>query len=146
MDGDVFYEIRGYLPGRHSTRLVPQKGYTLYSGQRAGAGPGVWTADWKTRTVPRTGTWKRRWSTQIPLTGDTLIAAGVPLRSTFTLGQLSSTYAGRQGGLLWTASTKDGAKIAELRLPAQPVWDGLAAAHGQCFLSLRDGTVMCLGE
>ena len=153
LDGDVFYEIRGYLPARHSTRLVPQKGYALYSGQRADSGPGVWKADWKMRTVPRTGTWKQRWSTQIPLTGnalvvagDTIIAAGVPLRSSFTLSQLSATYAGRQGGVLWTASTKDGTKISEIRLPAQPVWDGLSAAHGQCFLTLRDGTVMCLGE
>ena len=80
------------------------------------------------------------------MAGDTIIAAGVPLRSSFTLPQLSATYAGKQGGVLWTASTKDGAKIAELRLPAQPVWDGLSAAHGRCFLSLRDGTVMCLGE
>ena len=153
MDGDVFYEIRGYLPGRHSTRLVPQKGYTLYSGQRAESGAGVWKADWKMRTVPRTGTWKKRWSTQVPLTGnalvvagDTIIAAGVPLQSSFTLPQLSATYAGKRGGVLWTASVKDGAKIAELKLPAQPVWDGLAAAHGQCFLTLRDGTVMCLGQ
>jgi outer membrane protein assembly factor BamB len=153
MDGDVFYEIRGYLPGRHSTSLVPQKGYTLYSGQRAASGPGVWKANWKMRTVPRSGTWKKRWSTQIPLTGnalvvagDTIIAAGVPLHSSFELTQLSATYAGKQGGVLWTASTKNGARIAELKLPAQPVWDGLSAAHGQCFITLRDGTVMCLGE
>jgi len=153
MDGDVFYEIRGYLPGRHSTSLVPQRGYTLYSGQRAASGPGVWKADRKMRTVPRSGTWKQRWSTQIPLTGnalvvagDTLIAAGVPLQSSFQLSQLSATYAGKQGGVLWTASIKDGAKIAELKLPAKPVWDGLAAAHGQCFITLRDGTVMCLAE
>ena len=153
MDGDVFYEIRGYLPGRHSTSLVPQKGYTLFSGQRAESGAGVWRADAKLRTVPRSGAWKQRWSTQIPLTGnalvvagDTIIAAGVPLQSSFELPQLSATYAGKQGGVLWTASTKDGAKIAERKLPAQPVWDGLTAAHGQCFLTLRDGTVMCLGE
>ena len=153
MDGDVFYEIRGYLPGRHSTRLVPQKGYTLYSGQRAKSGAGVWKADWRMRTVPRSGTWRKRWSTQIPLTGnalvvagDTIIAAGVPLRSSFGLAQLSATYAGKQGGVLWAASTKDGTRIAELKLPAQPVWDGLSAAHGQCLITLRDGTVMCLGE
>jgi len=153
MDGDVFYEIRGYLPGRHSTLLVPQKGYALYSGQRVAGGAGVWKANAKLRTVPRSGTWKQRWSTQIPLTGNalvvaggTIIAAGVPLQSSFDLSQLSAAYAGKQGGVLWTASTKDGSKIAELKLSAQPVWDGLSAAHGQCFLTLRDGTVMCLGE
>jgi len=153
MDGDVFYEVRGYLPGRHSTSLVPQKGYALYSGQRAKSGAGVWQANWKLRTVPRSGTWKKRWSTQIPLSGnalvvagDTIIAAGVPLQSSFSLPQLSATYAGKRGGVLWTASTKDGAKLAELKLASQPVWDGLSAAHGQCLLTLRDGTVMCLGE
>jgi len=153
MDGDVFYEIRGYLPARHSTSLVPQKGYALYSGQRAKNGPGVWKADWKTRTVPRFGAWKKRWSTRIPLTGnalvvagDTIIAAGVPLKSSFGLQELSATYAGKQGGVLWTASAKDGAVIAEIKLPAQPVWDGLSAARGQCFLTLRDGSIMCLGQ
>jgi outer membrane protein assembly factor BamB len=153
MDGDVFYEIRGYLPARHSTSLIPQKGYALYCGRRAGGGAGVWKADWKTRTVPRSGAWRKRWSTQIPLTGnalvlagDTIIAAGVPLKSTFDLPELSATYAGKLGGVLWTASAKDGAKIAELKLPAQPVWDGLSAAHGQCIITLRDGSVMCLGN
>ena len=77
--------------------------------------------------------------------GDTILAAGVPLQSTFTLPQLSASYAGERGGVLWTASAKDGTKIAEFQLPAQPVWDGLAAAHGQCFITLKDGTVMCLG-
>jgi outer membrane protein assembly factor BamB len=151
-DGDVFYEVRGYLPGRHSTRMVPQKGYTLFSGQRAtGSGAGVWKANPKTRTVPRTGSWRTRWSQQIPLSGnalvvagDTLIAAGVPLKPTFQMPELSAAYAGKQGGLLWTASAADGSKIAELKLPAQPVWDGLSVAHGQCFVTLRDGTVMCL--
>ncbi len=154
MDGDVFYEIRGYFPGRHSTTMSPGKGFTLYSGQRAtGGGEGVWKADRRQRTVPRSGEWKKRWSTQIPLTGnamvvagETIIAAGVPLKPAFTVPELSETLAGRQGGVLWTASVKDGAKIAELKLSAQPVWDGLCVAHGQAFIALRDGTVMCLGE
>ena len=152
MDGDVFYEIRGYLPGRHSTKLMPQKGYTLYSGQRTLRGAdGAWQADPKLRTVPRSGSWKKRWSTQIPLSGnalvvagDTIIAAGVPLQPSFALRQLSASFAGEQGGVLWTASSKDGTKIAELTLPAPPVWDGLAAARGDCIIALKDGTVLCL--
>jgi outer membrane protein assembly factor BamB len=153
MDGDVFYEIRGYLPGRHSTKMAPQKGFTLYSGRRAGSGAGVWKANPRMRTVPRSGAWKKRWSTQIPLTGnalvvagDTIVAAGVPLRPPFSVPQLSATFAGRRGGVLWTASVKDGARIAEIELPAQPVWDGLSVAHGRCFITLKDGTVMCLGK
>lgn len=154
MDGDVFYEIRGYLPGRHSTKLSPLRGYTLYSGRRAGADTDdAWQADRRLRTVPRSGAWRERWSTQITLTGnalvlagDTILAAGVPLQTTYTFDQLSASYGGRQGGVLWTASATDGAKIAEYKLLAQPVWDGLAAAGGQCFITLKDGTVMCLGS
>jgi outer membrane protein assembly factor BamB len=151
MDGDVFYEIRGYLPGRHSTILNPRKGFTLFSGQRATRGAGAWKANPRMRTVPRSGSWETRWSTQIPLSGNalvvagnTIVAAGVPLRSSFQLPELSASLAGRRGGVLWTASARDGTKIAELKLPAQPVWDGLSAAHRQCFMTLRDGTVMCL--
>ena len=155
MAGDTYYEIRGYLPGRHSTRLIPQKGYTLYSGQRAVAdATGAWQANPRLRTVPRSGSWRRRWSTQIPLTGNalvlagnTILAAGVPLQSTYSLDQLSTSYAGEQGGVLWLASAENGTKIAEYQLPAQPVWDGLAVAHGQCFITLKDGTVLCfLGD
>ncbi|HUT11409.1 MAG TPA: PQQ-binding-like beta-propeller repeat protein [Thermoguttaceae bacterium] len=153
-DEDVFYEIRGYLPGRHSLKLNPLNGYTLYCGRRAGADTdGAWQADRQLRTVPRSGAWRERWSTQIPLTGnalvlagDTILAAGVPLQPTYTFDQLSASYAGQQGGVLWTASATDGTKIAEYELPAQPVWDGLAAAAGQCFITLKDGTVMCLGS
>jgi outer membrane protein assembly factor BamB len=152
MDGDLFYEVRGYLPGRHSVKLVPPQGYTLFCGERATGGAGVWKADWKNRSVPRSGAWRERWSTRIPLTGnalavagDTILAAGVPLEPSFKPPELSETYAGKRGGILWVASVKDGSKIARLALPAQPVWDGLAVAHGRCFLTLRDGTVMCIG-
>ena len=34
VEGDVFYEIRSYLPGRHG-QLRPGRGYTLYSGARS---------------------------------------------------------------------------------------------------------------
>ena len=100
MDEDVFYEIRGYLPGRHSTKLDPLQGYTLYSGRRAGADTdGAWQADRRLRTVPRSGAWRERWSTQIPLTGNALVAGrrhdpgrrrslAADLQAPSTLGQL----------------------------------------------------------
>ena len=40
--------------------------------------------------------------------------------------------------------TNDGEKIASWDLPAPPVWDGLAAARGDCIIALKDGTVVCL--
>ena len=42
-------------------------------------------------------------------------------------------------------STRDGGKLAEGKLPAPPVWDGLAAANGRLFVSRTDGVVSCLG-
>jgi hypothetical protein len=43
-------------------------------------------------------------------------------------------------------STEDGNRISEYKLESEPVWDGVAAAHGELFLSLKCGKVICLGE
>ena len=152
MDGDVFYEVRGYLPGRHSTRMKPQKGYTLFSGVRDGkSAPAARRGKRRQRKVPMFGSWRERWATQIPLTGyalavagDTILVAGVPLRPSYGNTELAKAYAGELGGVLWVAATGDGSKIAELPLPASPVWDGIAVAQERCVLTLKDGTIMCL--
>jgi len=48
-------------------------------------------------------------------------------------------------GEFWLLSAGDGAVIAQRPLPAAPAWEGLAAADGKAYVSLRDGTVVCLG-
>jgi hypothetical protein len=40
-------------------------------------------------------------------------------------------------------SATDGKQLARLDLPAPPVFDGLAAAGGELFLTLEGGRVMC---
>ena len=45
--------------------------------------------------------------------------------------------------MLWAASAADGKKLAAHKLAAAPCWDGLAAANGRLFVSLRNGTVQC---
>ena len=153
VDGDVFYEIRGYLPGRHG-HLRPGEGYTLYSGTKSAA---AWRPPRKGKpvqigtVVPLSRNWEQRWATQIPLSGralivagDTVVAAGVPMEASFGDGELSSSFAGGKGGRIWTARKEDGGKIASRDLPAPPVWDGLAAARGDCIIALKDGTVLCL--
>ena len=52
---------------------------------------------------------------------------------------------GVQGGLLWVLSATDGKKLAECRLDAPPVFDGLAVARGRLYASTTDGKVRCLG-
>jgi outer membrane protein assembly factor BamB len=153
VDGDTFYEIRGYLPGRHG-QLQPSGGYTLYSGMRSAT---AWRPPRKGRpvqlgtVVPLSRNWVQRWSRQIPLSGhalivagDTVLAAGVPMEASFGNAELSSSFAGEKGGRIWAASKADGEKIAARDLPSPPVWDGLAAARGDCIISLKDGTVLCL--
>jgi hypothetical protein len=38
-----------------------------------------------------------------------------------------------------------GERVSELRLGSEPVFDGLAAAYGRLFLSLKNGKLVCLG-
>ncbi|MHC4249628.1 MAG: outer membrane protein assembly factor BamB family protein, partial [Planctomycetota bacterium] len=50
------------------------------------------------------------------------------------------------GGRLLILSTSDGKKLSEQKLPGPPVWDGVAAAYGRLYITLADGTVLCLGN
>lgn len=54
-------------------------------------------------------------------------------------------WRGKQGALLWVVSADTGANLSEYKLAAIPVWDGMIAAHGRLYLSLKDGTVRCMG-
>ena len=51
---------------------------------------------------------------------------------------------GRRGALLWAVATADGERIAEMKLPSLPVFDGMAAANGGLYLATVDGKVICL--
>jgi outer membrane protein assembly factor BamB len=55
-------------------------------------------------------------------------------------------FEGQRGVYLRIIGADDGGKIAEIKLPAMPVFDGLAAAGGRLYVSLRNGTVVCLGK
>ena len=43
-------------------------------------------------------------------------------------------------------SADNGELISESKLKAEPTFDGMAAAHGKLFLSLKNGKLLCLGE
>jgi len=156
VDGDIYYEVRGLSPGRHTRNDDPFQMYRVISGQKLPAGKrGRKTGNTGGGTVPRMGgwgTWARRWTTHIPMAGhaillggDRVAVAGVPMRAGFSLQEIEDAYEGRKDGLLWTLSAADGTPMGEFGLPAPPVWDGLAAAGGRLYLTLKDGTVLCLG-
>ncbi len=50
---------------------------------------------------------------------------------------------GNSGGVLCALSAEDGRQLAEYNLDSIPVHDGMAAAHGRLYLSLRNGTLCC---
>jgi hypothetical protein len=75
------------------------------------------------------------------LAKDHLVLAGPP--DVVAESDPFGAFEGRLGALLWLVSTADGKKVAEYRLSAQPVFDGLIAANRKLYLTLTDGTVCC---
>ncbi len=51
----------------------------------------------------------------------------------------------RKGGLLAVYTKADGKEVAQLPLPSAPVYDALAAAKGRLFVTLRNGSLLCVG-
>ena len=106
------------------------------------------------------------WSESVPfmaramvLTADALFAAGPPAVIDETevylhygdpevqakMQQQIEAFEGRDGAILMAAAKQDGAKLSAYHLDSPPVFDGMAAAGGKLFLSMLDGSVLCLG-
>lgn len=151
-DGSIFYDVRGYAPGRNlkgrGKGMDPTQIYSLHSGKLKD------TAGKEDRNaIPGFGRWEKRWNTPTPLAGhavaasaNTVLVAGVPMLPGYTMEETTASYAGKKGGIAWLLDTKDGAKLQELRFDAPPVWDGIAIAHQSYFICLKDGSVICLSS
>ena len=74
---------------------------------------------------------------------DTIFVAGSP--DVVDPKDPHGAWEGRKGGILAAFAAGDGNKIVEYKLPAPPVWDGMAAAGGQLFISTLDGYIICMG-
>ncbi|MDP6045395.1 MAG: PQQ-binding-like beta-propeller repeat protein, partial [Phycisphaerae bacterium] len=55
-------------------------------------------------------------------------------------------FRGSKGVYLRVVSAADGKKVAEVKLPAMPAFDGMSVAGGNIYLVLRDGSVACFGK
>jgi hypothetical protein len=93
------------------------------------------------------------------VTGDALLVAGPPdvldedaayerpndpqVRA--AIARQDASYEGKHGALLVGFSKDQGRPLSQLKLPAVPVWDGMAAAQGLLFVATRDGAVLCFG-
>ncbi len=49
-------------------------------------------------------------------------------------------------GLLMAISVSDGTELAQYQLDSSPVFDGMAAAYGRLYISMEDGSLLCLTE
>jgi hypothetical protein len=74
--------------------------------------------------------------------GDLLWAAGPP--DTYDASDPFAPFEGKKGAVLATLRSADGKKLSERKLDCPPVFDGMIAAGGSLYLSLRDGSILCL--
>jgi outer membrane protein assembly factor BamB len=58
----------------------------------------------------------------------------------------SDALDGAQGARLWALSAEAGSSRARYQLESPPVFDGMIAAEGRLYLSLKNGTVLCMGD
>ena len=77
------------------------------------------------------------------LAGETLLCAGTP--DVLDPKQPWADYESKRGGVLMVVSAATGKVLAEHKLPAAPVQDGIAVAGGRVYVSLADGSLMCFG-
>jgi outer membrane protein assembly factor BamB len=60
------------------------------------------------------------------------------------LEEQSAALEGQKGALLWVVSASDGSKLTQYNLESPPVWDGMAAAGGRLYISMKNGRILCL--
>ena len=91
---------------------------------------------------------KFRWQKDLPLlgramvlAGDTLFVAGPPDRAL----RSPLAFQGKRGAVLAAVAAADGKPLRQYKLDALPAFDGMAAAGGRLFLTLANGTLLCLG-
>ena len=92
---------------------------------------------------------KGAWSVRIPIRANGLLVASDSLyvAGTRDVVEKDDPWAhveGRKGGVLAVYSKANGEKLADYRLDAPPVFDGLAAAGGRLYLTAVDGRVVCM--
>jgi len=160
-DGTHCYWVEGFpLFINHSYFDPRRSGYTL-SALAVGLSPARTSlADAQTRRRARGAqaksgvTGEEKWRQHIPITGkamamagDVLFVAGEPMKfDDPSYLNYVDAYNGRLGGRLLAVSARDGKELAEYKLDAAPVWDGITVANGQLYIGLTNGTVQCLAS
>ncbi|MBM3334295.1 hypothetical protein FJY63_06505, partial [Candidatus Sumerlaeota bacterium] len=84
-----------------------------------------------------------QWARPVPITVRAMVLADKALFLAGPRVDAGGGPEGREGALLLAVSPTDGADIAQYTLDCAPVFDGMAAANKQLYLSTLDGRVIC---
>ena len=91
----------------------------------------------------------KQWEKAVPLQIRAMVLAGKVL---FVAGLIAEEIDGpdgpdeSRGAALLALSASDGAELGRCSLDSIPVFDGMAAAYGQLYVSMKNGSLLCLGE
>ena len=88
--------------------------------------------------------WEKRVMIQVRamiLAGNIMFLAGPSAQAVFGPQEPDE----KQGALLIAVSASDGAKLTQCQLDSSPVFDGMAAAYGRLYISMNDGSLLCMG-
>ncbi|MEJ2246411.1 MAG: PQQ-binding-like beta-propeller repeat protein, partial [Acidobacteriota bacterium] len=165
----IVQEYRLFAAGMQSDKKAIEK-ITEPPGTRSAFDKGLfnYAGDWKLRqglpNSEKTAV-QFKWKIDEPplhargmvLAGDTLFVAGPPdiideedaffaldekdIRD--KLAEQSELLQGKEGGLMWAVSAKNGKKLSEYKLDSLPVWDGMIAAGGKLYMTTMNGEVAC---
>jgi len=160
LDGKDLYGFKAYPMGRHSVFDPRESGYILFAGtiaQKAKAAEPVEKTTRRGKSAAKKRSkgksdssfgYSGKWLVYIQATargmvkaGDILFVAGTP--NIYDPKDPAGAIRGRKGGVLLAISAADGSELARYKLDSPPVFDGLIAANGKLYMSLRDGSLAC---
>ena len=141
----VAYSIELYASRSRETVFTPGAGAYRLSCIRLKT-PTAASSSKRSNKAPR-ALWQQRLGIRVTAmirAGDTIFVAGSP--DTVDPKDPHGAWEGRKGGIIAAFAADDGKKLAEYKLPAPPVWDGMAAAQNQLFISTSSGHVVCMSK
>ncbi|MFT5466440.1 MAG: outer membrane protein assembly factor BamB, partial [Verrucomicrobiales bacterium] len=165
-EGQIYGFGRDKYPGGNTGQWRGGERYQLFAYDRNQETKPVEVVDRKGKKgkAPPAQPLKYRWTTDSPLLATSLVAtektifiAGPPDEfspvgdgdAALELKEVEkalSSWRGESGGILYAAAADDGAELARIELSAPTVFDGMAAADQRLFLSLQDGSIICLSK
>jgi hypothetical protein len=89
------------------------------------------------------------WMTWLPVRMRAMVKAGERIYAAGEPDELPendpyAAFEGRLGARLVTVNATDGALVDSIELDTPPVFDGMIAARNRLFLTLNDGSILCL--